>query len=124
MTMQGIEMDDLSTIIASVFNVEKPIDLGEILTAQNMNEAQYMRFVLCLATDVDYELGDDEVIDDMINTLPEKVSTEYLKGIMVGLLLSLEAEARTGGQLGFRPAHAEIMSLFQSAEALIYERQV
>ena len=54
--MQGIEMDDLSTIIASVFNVERPIDLGEILTAQNMSEAQYIRFVLCLATDVDYEV--------------------------------------------------------------------
>lgn len=117
-------MDDLSSIIASVFNAEKPINLGEILTEQNMNEAEYMRHVLCLATDVDYYKGDDPIIDEMIATLPSKVSIDYLKGIMIGLLLSLEAEARTGGQLGFRPAHGEIMGLFQAAEALIYERQV
>ena len=117
-------MDDLSSIIASVFNAEKPINLGEILTPQNMNEAEYMRFALCLATDVDYHKGDDEVIDDMIDSLPAKVSIDYLKGIMIGLLLSLEAESRTGGQLGFRPYHGEILSLFQSAEALIYERKV
>tara|TARA_R110000851_G_scaffold280735_1_gene434019 strand:- start:266 stop:634 length:369 start_codon:yes stop_codon:yes gene_type:complete len=122
--MQGIEMDDLSSIIATVFNAEKPINLGQILTAYNMNEAEYMRYVLCLATDVDYHNGDDEVIDEMIATLPSKVSIDYLKGIMIGLLLSLEAEVRTGGQLGFRPSHGEILSLFQSAEALIYERRL
>ena len=60
---------------------------------------------------------EDEEIDSII---VEKMNPEYLRGIMMGLVIALDTEKGHGEHMG-RSSHGEILHLFDAANAFLIE---
>ena len=105
--------EDISSILSAMYHTHHNYDLSYLLSPAHISEGNFIRTVLDYFTDPD----EDEEIDSVI---VEKMNPEYLRGIMMGLVIALDTEKGHGEHMG-RSSHGEILHLFDAANAFLIE---
>jgi len=105
--------EDISSIISAMYHTQQNYDLSFLLTPAHIAEANFIRTVLDYFTDPD----EDEEIDA---SMLVRLNSDYLRGIMMGIVLSMETEKQHGEHMG-RASHGDILHLFDSANAFVID---
>lgn len=105
--------EDISSILSAMYHTHHNYDLSYLLSPAHISESNFIRTVLDYFTDPD----EDEEMDEVI---AERLSPEYLKGIMMGMVIALDTEKFHGEVMG-RSSHGEILHLFDAANAFLLE---
>ena len=112
--LPGIE---ISSIIDMVLNTDRSEEIDRVLTDGNIQEATFVKNLLWVAADPNYEEGQDEKLDIIIKE--NRLDNRFLQGIMTAIVMILSAE------LPFytnNPNHLILAKLYESANALMLEQ--
>lgn len=111
-------MDDLSSILEMVLNMHSQMDISHIVNERNMHELDFVRQLLVIKTNPDYESGMDERTDAIMEENP--LSPSFLRGLKVGILMSLAAEPI------FVPSpHRQVLvEMYTMADAILLEQSI
>jgi hypothetical protein len=107
--------EDISSILSAMYHTHHNYDLSYLLSPAHIAEGNFIRTVLDYFTDPD----EDEEIDEDIS---DRLNPDYIRGIMMGLVLAIDTEKRCGEQMG-RASHGEVLRLFDTANAFLVESQ-
>ena len=110
---------DFASIFHTIMASQRPVDYDTILSTPNMAEANFVRSALSILTDPDDE---DEHDSDVIEMAYKKLSDDYLRGIMTGIVVSIYADHRWSNNSMGTPAHHELGDIYEQASALLLER--
>ena len=112
-------MEDLSSIIEMVLSMHDQVDTSGIINERNLNELDFVRHLLIIKTNPDYEEGMDERTDAIIADNP--LSCDFLRGLKVALLMSLAAEPIFGPPT---PHRKVLVEMYTMADAIILEQSI
>ena len=108
---------DISQLFNSLLGLSRPVDYETILAGPNVAEADFVRSALNILTDPD----DDEEHDEAVTELAlSKLSPDYLRGIMTGMVIAIYADYRAG-VTGPNPTHNELANIYERASAFLIE---
>lgn len=108
---------DISQLFNSLLGISRPVDYETILSGPNIAEANFVRSALNILTDPDDEEEHDEAVTDLAR---DKLSPDYLRGIMTGMVISMYADYRAG-VTGPNPTHNELANIYERASAYLLE---
>jgi len=108
---------DISQLFNSLLGISKPVDYETILAAPNIAEANFVRSALNILTDPDDEDEHDEAVTELALS---KLSPDYLRGIMTGMVIAIYADYRAG-VTGPNPTHNELANIYERASAYLLE---
>jgi hypothetical protein len=114
--MGAMVKEDISSILSSVLRNPYHVDLTDMLTPAHITEAAFVRSALSYFTDPD---EDYEEVEES-KAVAERLNPDYVRGIMVGLIMTLDIENMYGEALG-RHSHTEVLNTFNSANAYLLE---
>ena len=109
-------MDDLSNVLAMVFEAGYDYTISDLLTPQNIKELEYLRHLLILKTSPDYIEGSDERTDAILET--EQLTSQFLGGLQCGILMGLALDPF----LIPSPHHIILKDIWDKARALKLEQ--
>jgi hypothetical protein len=115
--MSGMMGGDISHLFNSLLGLSKPVDYETILSGPNLAEANFVRSALNILTDPDDEDEHDEAVTDLAHS---KLSHDYLRGIMTGMVIAIYADHRSG-VTGPNPSHNELANIYERASAFLIE---
>jgi len=108
-------MDNLSSIVEMVLNMHGELDISKIVNERNMCELDFVKQLLVIRTNPDYEVGMDEQTDAILEENP--LSTDFLRGLKVGILMSLASEP-----VIIPSPHRKVLAeMFTMADAILLE---
>tara|TARA_R110000824_G_scaffold356349_4_gene543579 strand:- start:607 stop:966 length:360 start_codon:yes stop_codon:yes gene_type:complete len=114
--LPGIEV---STIIEMVLNADRTEEIERILTEGNIRDSQFVKNLLWVATDPNYQEGTDEKLDEILST--NELDSRFLQGLMTGIIIILSAERPFYVN---NPNHIILAKLYESAQAMVLERSI
>ncbi len=106
--------EDVSSIISSILHTSS-IDLGRMLTQENVFDATILRAFL-----LDTEGDEGDLADFLSET---NIDGSFIRGFMAGLVQGILIERGHGEILG-RPSHAEILAIYDAALAHLMESSI
>lgn len=111
-------MDDLSSVVEMILKMSGSTDISHIVNERNMHELDFIRQLLIIRTNPDYEEGMDERCDAILEENP--LSCDFLRGLKVGILMSL------AGEPIFVPSpHRKVLAeMFTMADAILLEDSI
>ena len=112
--LPGIE---ISTIIEMVLNTDRTEQIDRILTDENVRESQFIKNLLWVAADPNYEEGNDPRLDDIVKN--HKLDARFLQGMMTAIIMILAAERPF---YNHNPNHFVLAKLYEAANALMLEQ--
>ncbi len=112
--LPGIE---ISTIIEMVLNADRTEEINSVLTDMNVRESQFIKNLLWLKADPDYQEGKDEHLDEIL--AQNKLDSRFLQGLMTGIVIILAAERPF---VTNNPNHIMLAKLYEAANALWIEQ--
>ena len=110
---------EISTILDMVLSADKSEELRKVLTDENISEANFVKNLLWVAADPNYEEGDDAHLDSILhdNTLDNR----FLQGLMTAIVIILAAERPFYSN---NPNHTILAKLYEAAHALFLEQAI
>ncbi len=112
--LPGVE---IATIIEMVLNADRTDEINSILTDHNLRESQFIKNLLWLKADPDYQEGKDEHLDEILKA--NEIDNRYLQGLMTALIIVLAAERPFHVK---NPNHLMFVKLYEAANALFLEQ--
>lgn len=112
--LPGIE---ISTIIEMVLNADRTEEINSVLTEMNVRESQFIKNLLWLKADPDYQEGKDAHLDEILQQ--NQLDNRFLQGLMTGIVIILAAERPFVTK---NPNHIMLAKLYESANALLIEQ--
>tara|TARA_R100000329_G_C7604533_1_gene214467 strand:+ start:841 stop:1194 length:354 start_codon:yes stop_codon:yes gene_type:complete len=112
--LPGVE---ISNIIEMVLNTDRSEEINRVLTDANIQEATFIKNLLWVAADPDYQEGQDEKLDGIIAENP--LDNRFLQGIMTAIVMVLAAERPFYVN---NPNHLILAKLYEAANALMLEQ--
>lgn len=117
-------VEDLNNLFADLSTQQHGVHkkLNEILTEKEISHLITLRQSIGLATDVDFDNKD--ILSDGIsylNQYAENLGIEYLRGILTGILLCLEADSRDNA-LMFGRLHYEMLPFYDAVYSMMLEK--
>ena len=110
---------DFASIFHTIMAAQRPVDYETILSQPNIAEANFVRSALSILTAPDDEEEHDK---DVVRLAYKKLSDDYLRGIMTGIVVSIYADHRWSNNSMGTPAHHELGDIYEQASALLLER--
>ena len=108
---------DIAQLFNSLLGLSRPVDYETILAGPNIAEADFVRSALNILTDPDDDEEHDEAVTDLALS---KLSPDYLRGIMTGMVIAIYADYRAG-VTGPNPTHNELANIYERASAFLIE---
>ena len=108
---------DISHLFNSLLGISRPVDYETILSSPNIAEANFVRSALNILTDPDDEDEHDETVTELALS---KLSPDYLRGIMTGMVIAMYADHRAGVAAP-NPTHNELANIYERASAFLIE---
>tara|TARA_R100000908_G_C3750530_1_gene145157 strand:+ start:226 stop:612 length:387 start_codon:yes stop_codon:yes gene_type:complete len=117
-------VEDLNNLFADLTTQQNGVHkkLNEILTEKEISHLVTLRQSIGLATDVDFD--SKGILSDGIsylNQYAENLGVEYLRGILTGILLCLEADSRDNA-LMFGRLHYEMLPFYDAVYSMMLEK--
>ena len=100
-----------------VLNADRTEEINSVLTEMNIRESQFIKNLLWLKADPDYEEGKDEHLDEIVSS--NHLDSRFLQGLMTGIVIILAAERPF---VTNNPNHIMLAKLYESANALLVEQ--
>ena len=114
--LPGVE---ISTILDMVLNADKSEELERILTDDNIREANFVKNLLWVAADPNYEEGTDAHLDSILSD--NELDNSFLQGMMLTIVMVLAAERPFYSN---NPNHMVLAKLYEAAHALYLEQAI
>ena len=117
-------VEDLNNLFADLNTQQNGVHkkLNEILTEKEISHLVTLRQSIGLATDVDFD--NKGILSDGIsylNQYAENLGLEYLRGILTGILLCLEADSRDNAAM-FGRLHYEMLPFYDAVYSMMLEK--
>lgn len=114
MNMVGVNMGD-----ARQRAFLKKID--EICERSTLDEIMDLKNAMALATDPNYNKGDNPIVDVLIENA-EEYDEQFLRGVLVGITYCLAVERTFSTPFVKKPHHDRTIPMFDSIRQYILER--
>ena len=108
-------MDDLSNILALIFNSGSQESVGSIVTEKNIRDLQLIKSLLSLKTNQHYEKGMDEHADFIVEC--HELSPDFLRGLKCGIAMSLAHDP----MIIPSPHHQLLAEIYMQADSVLME---